>query len=125
MFLHEIFMLYINVTNVCMYHELYYYTDWPSVDVSVNDTCTTSVKLLLSILNDQSTCQVSSYFLYLMSSGVIELLPDYINGSHYQFNELESNTRHRIQVTFINGVNVHTVSPGYVSTLTALRKFPK
>ena len=118
-------MLYINVTYVCMYRELYYYTDWPSADVSVNDICTTSVKLLLSILNDQSTCEVSSYSLYLMSSGVIELLPDYINGSHYQFNELESNTRHRIQVTFINGVNVHTVSPGYVSTPAALRKFPK
>ena len=119
------FMLYINVTYVCMYCKLYCYTDWPSTDVIVNDICTTSVKLSLSILNDQSTCQVSSYFLYLMSSGVIELFPDYINGSHYQFNELESNTRHRIQVTFINGVNVHTVSPGYVSTPPGLRKFPK
>ena len=114
--LHMYVCMYVCITN------LFYYTDWPSANVSVNDICSTSVILSLSILKDQSTCQISSYFVFLMSSG-IELSPHYTNGSHHQFNKLESNTSHRIQVTFTDGANVHTVSPGYVNTLTALRKF--
>ena len=103
---------------------IFYYTDWPSVTVNVDDACVTSVKLSLSVLNDKSTCQISSYNLYLMSSGR-EISPHYINASYYQFIELASNTRYRIQVTFTDGVNDHTVLAGHANTLASLCKFPK
>ena len=87
----------------------------------MDDACVTSVKLSLSVLNHQSTCHISSYNLSLMSSGR-EISPHYTNASYYQFNELASNTRHKIQVTFIDGVNVHTMLVGHANTLASLRK---
>ena len=59
-----------------------------------------------------------------MSSGR-EISPHSSNDSHYQFNELASNSRHAIQVAFTDGVNIHTVLPGYVNTPASLRMFPK
>ena len=107
-----------------VFSNLFYCTDWPSVTVNVDGACATSVKLSFRIITDQSTCHSYSYSLYLMSSG-IEIPPDYRNASHYQFNELVSNTSHRIQVTFTDGVSAYTVSAGYANTLNSLRKFPK
>ena len=107
-----------------MYYNLFCYTDWPSVVFIVEDACIISVKLSLTILKHQSTCHISSHRIHLMSSGR-EIPPHSIKDSHYQFNELASHTRHRIQVTFTDGVNVHTELPGYVNTPASLRKFHK
>ena len=108
---------------VCI-KNLFCYIDWPSVVVSVDKACITSVNLSLTIDTNQSTCHLSSYHLYLVSSDR-EISPYSRKDSHYQFNELASNSRHTIQVAFTDGVNVHTVSPkpGYVNTPASLRMF--
>ena len=107
-----------------MYNILFCYTDWPSVVVSVDKACITSVNLSFAMYTNQSTCPLSSYQLYLLSSGR-EISPHYRKDSHYQFNRLASNSRHTIQVAFTDGVNVHTVSHGYVNTPASLCMFPK
>ena len=59
-----------------------------------------------------------------MSSG-ITVSPHSRKDSHYQFAGLSANTKHSIDVTFMSGVSVNTMSLGYVDTLGSLRKFLK
>ena len=58
-----------------------------------------------------------------MPSGT-EISPYFEKTFHYQFNGLEANTRHRIEITFIYGVSYHTEIAGHVDTLASLCKFP-
>ena len=81
------------------------------------------MKLSLTIHTDQSTCQTSSYDLYLVAYGR-RISPYSKNSSHYQFNGLSSNTSHSIHVSYRNGESTNRVHIGYTNTPAVLRKFP-
>ena len=100
---------------------MYYYTDWPSIGIVVDEVCVTSIKLTVTIFHRQSTCQVSSCDVHMMSSGREES-PYSEKAYRYQFNGLVSNTKYGILVVFENNVTVHKVLAGYVTTLASLRK---
>ena len=93
-------------------------------DVTVDEVCATSIKLSLIIHTDQSTCQISSYDLYLVVNGS-RISPHSKNSSHYQFNGLATNTEHHIQVFYDDDVRVTQTRVGKANTLASLRKFPK
>ena len=93
-------------------------------NVTIDEVCTTSVKLSLNIYTDSSTCPIASFDLHLVEHGK-RISPHSRNSSHYQFNGLEANTEHHIQFFYDNGVHITQMHVGDVYTLASLRKFSK
>ena len=92
----------------------------------MDEVCITSVKLSLSIYTNESTCQASSYHVYLVARGrTIQPADTNLETFQYVFTGLSSSTRHDIQVTYRSAVNasIVTVPSGYTNTPAPQRKF--
>ena len=92
----------------------------------MNEVCSTSVIITLIKTILASTCEISSFHPYLRLPDR-NILPDSRMGSRYQFNNLPTNTGHKISVsyTFAHDNSTHGQRLGNVITKTSLRKFSK
>ena len=92
----------------------------------MDKVCVTSVMLSLFTRFSSSTCELSSYHPYLISSGR-EILPHSKMDSSYHFNKLSINTSYTIRVssTYKRDGSRLSYTIGHVNTLAPLRKFPK
>ena len=92
----------------------------------MNEVCSTSVIITLIKTILASTCEISSFHPYLRLPDR-NILPHSRMGSRYQFNELSTNTSHKISIsyTFAHDNSNHGQRLGSVITKASLRKFSK